>query len=91
MIVHYDKAVGNVLPQLEQFWVLPKHVWAKYVGNNGKNLKTYDPAQHLPTVSGGPYIITSYAEKGTTAFKPNRLFYGPKSNAAGVAMTYYAN
>jgi len=91
VIVHYDKAVGNVLPQLEQFWVLPKHVWAKYVGNNGKNLKTYDPAQHLPTVSGGPYIITSYAEKGTTAFKPNPDFYGPKSNAAGVAMTYYTN
>ena len=25
--VHYDKAVANVLPQLEQFWVLPEHVW----------------------------------------------------------------
>src|SRR5689334_155440 len=36
LVIHYDKAIGNVLPQLEQFWVLPKHVWDKYTGNNGK-------------------------------------------------------
>ena len=71
--------------------MLPEHVWGKYTGNDGKNLKTYDPSQHLPTVSGGPYVITSFQEKGTTAFKPNPNFYGPKSNAAGVAMTYYTN
>ena len=81
-----------MLPQLEQFWVLPKHVWAKYAGNNGKNLKTYDPSQHLPTVSRRPlrhHLVRR--RKGTTAFKPNPNFYGPKSNAAGVAMTYYTN
>jgi len=91
LVINYDQAIGNVLPQLEQFWVLPQHVWAKYTGNDGKDLKTYDPAQHLPTVSGGAYVITSFSEKGTTAFKPNPYFYGPKSNAAGVSMTYYTN
>jgi peptide/nickel transport system substrate-binding protein len=91
LVINYDQPVGNALAQLEQFWVLPKHVWDKQVGNNGKNLKTYRPEQHLPTVAGGPYTITSYAEKGTTVFKPNPYFYGPKSNAAAVALTYYTN
>jgi peptide/nickel transport system substrate-binding protein len=91
LVVNYDQPIGNALAQLEQFWVLPKHVWDKQVGNNGKDLKTYRPEQNLPTVAAGPYTISSYAEKGTTVFKPNPYFYGPKSNAAAVALTYYTN
>lgn len=91
LVVHYDKAIANVLPQLEQFWVLPEHVWSKYAGNNGKDLKTFRPEQSLPTVAGGAYFISQYQEKGTTVFKPNPGFYGPKSNAQAVAMTYYTN
>jgi peptide/nickel transport system substrate-binding protein len=91
LVIHYDAAVGNVLSQLEQFWVLPEHVWSKYTGNNGKNLKTFQPQDHLPTVAGGAYYISSYASKGTTVFKPNPYFYGPKSHAQAVAMVYYTN
>ena len=91
LVIHYDKPVANVLPQLEQFWVLPEHVWLKYAGNGGKGLKTFRPEQQLPTVSGGPYTITQFQEKGTTVFKANPDFYGPKSNAQAVAMTYYTN
>ena len=89
--VHYDTAVANVLPQLEQFWVLPKHIWGSLTGNNGKDLKSYQPQDHLPTVAGGAYTITKYDAKGTTVFKPNPGFYGPKSHAEAVAMTYYTN
>jgi peptide/nickel transport system substrate-binding protein len=91
LIIHYDKPIANVLPQLEQFWVLPEHVWKKYAGNNGKDLKTFRPEQSLPTVAGGAYSITKFQEKGTTVYKPNPFFYGPKSNAEAVAMTYYTN
>ena len=42
-------------------------------------------------VSGGPYTITKFQKKGTTVFKPNPYFYGPKSHAAAVALTYYTN
>ena len=42
-------------------------------------------------VAGGPYTVTQFEQKGTTAFKPNPNFYGPKSKAAGVALTYYTN
>ncbi|HEY3765383.1 MAG TPA: ABC transporter substrate-binding protein [Gaiellales bacterium] len=91
LVIHYDKPVANVLPQLEQFFILPQHVWSKYVGTNGKGLKSFRPEQSLPTVAGGPYSISQYQEKGTTVFKPNPSFYGPKSNAQAVAMTYYTN
>jgi peptide/nickel transport system substrate-binding protein len=91
LVIHYSKPVANVLPQLEQFWVLPEHVWKKYAGNNGKDLKTFRPEQSLPTVAGGAYSITKFQEKGTTVYKPNPYFYGPKSNADAVAMTYYTN
>ena len=91
LVVHYQAPVGNVLPQLEQFFILPQHVWQKFVGTNGKGLKTYHPELHLPIVTGGAYTITQYEKKGTTAFKPDPNFYGPKSNSAGVALTYYTN
>ena len=54
-------------------------------------LKAFLPEQHLPMVSGGAYTITQYQEKGTTVFKPNPYFYGPKSKAAAVTLTYYTN
>jgi peptide/nickel transport system substrate-binding protein len=91
LVIHYEKPVGNVLAQLEQFWVLPEHVWGPLAVGNGKALKAYRPEEHLPMVAGGAYTISKYEEKGTTVFKPNPYFYGPKSNAEAVAMTWYTN
>jgi peptide/nickel transport system substrate-binding protein len=91
VVITYKKPIGNVLAQLEQFFILPEHVWDKYTGGKGADLKTYLPQQHLPTVAGGPYVITQYQEHGTTVFKPNPHFYGPKSNAEAVTLTYYTN
>jgi peptide/nickel transport system substrate-binding protein len=91
LVIHYSKAVANVLPQLEQFFVLPEHVWKPELGTNGKGLKSYLPEHHLPTVSAGPYSISQFQEKGTTIFRPNPHFYGPKSHADAVTLTYYTN
>ena len=91
VVITYTKPIGNVLAQLEQFFILPEHVWGKYTGGHGADLKTYLPQQHLPTVTGGPYVISQYQEHGTTVFKPNPHFYGPKSNAEAVTLTYYTN
>ena len=66
-------------------------MWDKHLGKNGNGLKAFLPEQHLPMVSGGPYTITKYQEKGTTVFRPNPYFYGPKSTAAAVTLTYYTN
>jgi peptide/nickel transport system substrate-binding protein len=91
LVVHYSHPVAAALADFEQMFVLPKHVWDKYTGNHGKDLLTFHPEQHLPMVSGGAYTVTSFQEKGTTVFKPNKYFYGPKSNAAAVTLTYYTN
>jgi peptide/nickel transport system substrate-binding protein len=91
LVIHYKKPVGNVLAALEQGWILPKHAWEKFAVGNGKGLKTYHPEQNLPMVTGGAYTIKSYEKKGTTVFLKDPNFYGPKSNADAVALTYYTN
>jgi peptide/nickel transport system substrate-binding protein len=91
VVFHYDAPVANVLSAIAGLYVLPKHVWEHYVGNNGKDLKTFLPEQHLPLVSGGPFQITQYEKKGTTVFKPNPGFWGTKPNVDAVALVYYTN
>jgi peptide/nickel transport system substrate-binding protein len=92
LVIHYSAPVGNVLAQLEQFFVLPKHVYAKYAATKGgKGLKTFHPEQHMPIVSAGAYRVKSYEKKGTTVFIPDPNFWGPPSHADAVALTYYTN
>jgi peptide/nickel transport system substrate-binding protein len=91
LVIHYKDPVGNVLAALEQGWILPEHAWKKFAVGDGKGLKTYQPEQSLPMVTGGPYTIKSYEKKGTTVFIKDPNFYGPKSNADAVALTFYTN
>jgi peptide/nickel transport system substrate-binding protein len=92
LVIHYEQPVGNVLSQLETFFILPQHVWEPLVGSNGKGLKTAKPEQNLDKlVSGGAFTITKWEKKGTTVFKPAPNYYGPKANAEAVALVYYTN
>ena len=91
LVITYSHPVGNALAQLVGFWVLPRHVWQPYVGKNGSGLKAFFPEQHLPVVSGGPYYVSQYQEKGTTVFRANRFFYGPRSHVQAITLTYYTN
>ena len=72
LVIKYDKAVANVLPQLEQFFILPRHVWEPIVGSAAKGLKDYDPGAHLPIVGGGSFYVTKYDKKGTTILPATR-------------------
>lgn len=89
LVIRYDAPVGNALAQLQLFWVLPKHVFEKATGNDGKDLRTFKVP--LPTVAAGPYQVTKYAGNGATVFKRNPYFYGERSNADGVLLQYYTN
>jgi peptide/nickel transport system substrate-binding protein len=93
LVIKYEDPVGNVLAQLEQFFVVPRHVYEplekKQAG--GRAIKTYHPEQKLPMVTAGAYTVKQYEKKGTTVFIPDRNFWGPKSNADAVALTYYTN
>ena len=91
VVVTYKRPVAPVLANLEQFFILPEHIWSQYTGNNGKDLKAFFPEKHLPVVAGGAYAVTKYEPKGVTVFKPNPGFYGPKSHAAAVTLSFYTN
>ncbi len=91
LVLTYARPVAPVLANLEQFFILPEHVWAAHVGAKGTGLKGYHPEQSLPLVAGGAYTVSQFQEKGTTVFKPNPYFYGPKSRSAAVTLTYYTN
>jgi peptide/nickel transport system substrate-binding protein len=93
LVIQYQAPVGNVLSQLEQVIILPRHVWEPLEKKQpgGKALKTFRPEGKLPMVTGGAYTLKAYEKKGTTAFIPDPNFWGPKTHADAVALTYYTN
>jgi len=91
LVITYETPVGNVLPQLQQFFILPKHFWEKQATGNGKALKQYLPEKDLPVVSGGQYVLTKYDKKGTTIFEKNESYYGPEPNADAIGYQHFEN
>jgi peptide/nickel transport system substrate-binding protein len=89
LVVHYADPVGNVLGQFQQLAILPKHIWAKYAANKGKNLKTFPNG--APIVSGGPFILTKFKKDQIALFKRNPSFYGPKPHADGFGLRVFSN
>jgi peptide/nickel transport system substrate-binding protein len=91
LVITYDQPVGNVLPQLQQFFILPKHVWEQHVGNDGKGLKQFNPQDDLPVVGAGPFVITKFDKKGTTIFEKNPNYYGDEPNVDAVGYQHFEN
>jgi peptide/nickel transport system substrate-binding protein len=93
LVVRYNAPVGNALWLIGALPIVPRHVWEPYEKKQkgGKALKTYRPEGKLPMVTGGAYTLKSYEKKGTTVFIADPNFYGPKSNADAVALTFYTN
>ena len=91
LVITYGTPIGNVLAELEQVWILPKHAWISRLGHKGSGLKTYPISERLPMVAGGPYTVTQYNETGTTILKRNPYFYGPKPSVSAVALTFYTD
>jgi peptide/nickel transport system substrate-binding protein len=96
LVLKYSAPVSNALFLLAGVLIVPRHVWEplekKHKG--GTALKTYRPQDAIKSgkmVTGGAYTVKSYEKKGTTAFIPDPNFWGPKSNADAVALTYYTN
>ena len=93
LVVNYEAPVGNALWLIAGMPIVPRHVWEPYEKkqSGGKAIKTYRPEGKLPMVTGGAYTVKQYEKKGTTVFIPDPNFYGPKSNADAVALTFYTN
>jgi peptide/nickel transport system substrate-binding protein len=90
VVITYDKAVANVLPQLQQFFILPQHVLEPLVGDKGKGLKKWDPTKG-GQVGGGSFFIKEYDDKGTTILEKNPGYYGEAPNVDAVGVTVYQN
>src|SRR5580700_7732165 len=41
LVLTYSQPVANVLAQVEEVYVLPEHIWAKYATGKGKGLTTF--------------------------------------------------
>jgi peptide/nickel transport system substrate-binding protein len=92
VVINYKAPVGNALAQLEQFFVLPQHVWEQYATGDGKGLKTHHPEQDVGSmVTGGAFTVKQYEKKGTTVFIPDPNYWGDKAHVQAVALTYYTN
>ncbi len=93
LVLRYKVPVANAMWLIAGVPIVPRHVWEPLEKKQpgGKALKTYRPEQHLPMVTGGAYTLKQYEKKGTTAFIPDPNYYGPKSHADAVALTYYTN
>ena len=91
LVITYEQPVGNVLPQLQQFFILPKHVWEQHVGADGKGLKQFNPQDDLPVVGAGPFVITKFDKKGTTIFEKNPSYYGTEPNVDAIGYQHFEN
>ena len=89
VVITYEKPVANVLPQLQQFFIFPKHVWEQHAGHDGKDLKDWDPASALPIVGGGSFYTVKYDKKGTTIIQKNPGYYGTAPHVDAVGFTFY--
>jgi peptide/nickel transport system substrate-binding protein len=93
IVVVYSAPVANVLSNLQQVPILPQHVWAPLTTGNGKALKTAPnaPTSGHPLVSGGPFQMYTYEKEGTSVFKTNPTFYGPKPHVEGFGLQFFSN
>ena len=54
----------------------PEHIWSKYTGHNGADLKTF--ANPAPVVGSGPFKLVKFQKDQIALFQRNDSFYGPK-------------
>ena len=91
LVIHYTAPVGNALAQLEQFCG-PAAARLGAAGRRGREgPEDLSPRAEPADGHGGAYTVKQYEKKGTTVFIPDPDFYGPKSHADAVALTYYTN
>jgi peptide/nickel transport system substrate-binding protein len=89
LVVHYTAPVGNVLGQFQQFAILPQHIWSKYTGNKGNDLKTF--ANNAPVVGAGPFNLVKFSKDQIALFQRNDSFYGAKPQIDEFGLQMFSN
>ena len=91
LVITYDQPVANVLPQLQQFFILPQHVVEPIIGANGKGLKKWDPMAGGAQVGGGAFYVKTFEKKGTTILEKNPGYYTTPPHVDAIGVTVYQN
>jgi peptide/nickel transport system substrate-binding protein len=91
LVVHYDEtpAATWVLGQFQQFFILPKHIWAQHTGHNGADLKTF--ANSAPVVGSGPFNLVKYQQNNIAIFKRNDSYWGTKPKIDEFGLQQYSD
>lgn len=88
--VTYDQPVANVLAQLQQLPILPRHVWQPLATGDGKKISTFQNG--APMVSGGPFQLTQYKKNQLALFQDNKDWWGKtKPKISGFGLQFFAN
>jgi peptide/nickel transport system substrate-binding protein len=91
LLVHYTVAPNPayVLGQFEQFFILPKHIWAQHVGKNGAGLKTFP--NNAPVVGSGPFKLVEFKKNDVAIFLRNDSYWGPKPKIEEFGLQQYTS
>jgi peptide/nickel transport system substrate-binding protein len=93
VVIRYKRPIANVLSNVQQIPILPRHVWASYATGNGKGMKTYPntPTGGKPLVSGGPFMVTKWVKDQITLFQANPNWYGLKPHIQAFGLEQFSN
>jgi peptide/nickel transport system substrate-binding protein len=91
LVVRYKVAPNPayVLGQFQQFFILPKHIWAQHVGKKGAGLKTF--ANAAPVVGSGPFNLIKYTKNQITLFQRNNSYWGVKPKIQEFGLQQFSN
>jgi peptide/nickel transport system substrate-binding protein len=91
LVVHYKVAPNPayVLGQFQQFFILPKHIWAQHLGKNGAGLKTFP--NNAPVVGSGPFNLVKYQKNQIALFQRNSSYWGPKPKIDEFGLQQYSS
>jgi peptide/nickel transport system substrate-binding protein len=78
-----------VLGQFQQFFILPKHIWAQHLGKKGAGLKTFP--NNAPVVGSGPFNLVKFKQNNVTIFQRNNSYWGPKPKIDEFGLQQYSN
>jgi peptide/nickel transport system substrate-binding protein len=91
LVVRYSKRPGPswVLGQFQQFFILPKHIWAQHLGKKGAGLKTFPNA--APVVGSGPFNLVRFQKNQIALFQRNNTYWGVKPKIEEFGLQQFSN
>jgi peptide/nickel transport system substrate-binding protein len=91
LVVNYAQRPNPtyVLGQFQQFFILPKHIWAPQLGKKGAGLKTFKNS--APIVGSGPFNLVKFKQNDVALFQRNSSYWGVKPKIDVFGLQQYTN